>query len=107
MSHVKVYHSILLIGPHNGEIAKVHNILNAKRIHLWRNGKQHFHVCIEARAGIPLIELAGRSYKSGWERTHDGMISFIILIQCRLRRPIVTVRSEEHTSELQSRQYLV
>src|SRR3712207_9346479 len=74
MSHVKVYHSILLIGPHNGEIAKVHNILNAKRIHLWRNGKQHFHVCIEARAGIPLIELAGRSYKSGWERTHDGMI---------------------------------
>src|SRR5947209_16975405 len=60
-------------------------------------GKGFFHECIEGR------EVFGEGSRGGGQRANPAPRQ----VAAEIRKPTARFRSEEHTSELQSRQYLV
>ena len=60
VTHVQVNHPILLVCPDDREVAELDDIFQTERVHLWRDGEQHFHIRILSWAGVPLIELTCR-----------------------------------------------
>ena len=57
MTHVQIDHSVLGVGPYDGEITEINHVLYAQWIVFRGNGKKYFYVFIGSRTGVPLIPL--------------------------------------------------
>ena len=89
--HVQIDHSVLLVRPDDREIAELDNILQAKRIHLGRDGEQHFHIGILSWTWVPLVELACWSHERLGKTASDRVFLSVAFHQGRLRRPVVAI----------------
>src|SRR3989449_6100594 len=109
VTHVEVDHPVVLVGPNDGIIPAVPDLVRfwpgaqrkAGRVY----GEQNVDVRILPQVSFPAVPLTGRGAKRLGHMSSRRMVAVFDPENGRRRSP--RVRSEEHTSELQSRLHLV
>src|SRR5882724_4686930 len=91
VAHIHVKHTVVCVGPYDGEVAAGDDILEADGIVFRREGEKNLHISVETRAWTPVVPLVSRRGKCRRQAFCRWMSAVIHDEFCGERRPVVTV----------------
>src|SRR5882724_5964496 len=59
VAHIHIEHTVVSVGPYDGEVAAGDDVLETDGIVLRREGEKNFDISVETRAWTPVVPLIG------------------------------------------------